>query len=50
MQEPYTKYGQRDIDVIPWQRNEGNMQMTINLADGVLSIDKRTWKLSAPDA
>ncbi|MDA0262260.1 MAG: YciI family protein [Proteobacteria bacterium] len=50
MQEPYTKYGQRDIDVIPWQRNEGNMQMTINLADGVLSIDKRTWKIGPPDA
>jgi uncharacterized protein YciI len=48
MQEPYTKHGQREIDVIPWQRNEGNMRMTLNLADGVLEIDNRRWSVGPP--
>lgn len=48
MQEPYTKYGQRDIDIIPWQRNEGNLRLTLNLADGVLELDNRRWKLGPP--
>ena len=44
-QEPYTKYGQRDIDIIPWQRNEGSMTVNLRLADGVLKIDKRRWSI-----
>ena len=44
-QEPYTKYGQRDIDIIPWQRNEGSMTVNLRLADGVLEIDNRRWTL-----
>lgn len=48
MQEPYTKYGQRQVDVIPWQRNEGSSNINLRLADGVLEIDNRRWSLGPP--
>lgn len=45
MQEPYTKYGQREIEIIPWQRNEGSMTVNLRLADGILEIDNRRWSI-----
>ncbi len=45
LQEPYTKYGQREIDVIPWQRNEGTTTLNLRLADGVLEMDNRRWAI-----
>lgn len=45
VQEPYTKAGFRTVDIIPWQRNEGNMTVNLRLADGVLEIDNRRWKI-----
>jgi uncharacterized protein YciI len=44
-QEPYTKHGQREIDIIPWQRNEGAMTVNLRLADGILEIDNRRWSI-----
>lgn len=44
-QEPYTKYGQREIEIIPWQRNEGSMTVKLRLADGILEIDNRRWSI-----
>ncbi|HSR55784.1 MAG TPA: YciI family protein [Alphaproteobacteria bacterium] len=44
--EPYTKAGQRVMTVTPWQRNEGCINLSINFADGELSLDNRTWTLT----
>ena len=46
MQEPYTKYGQRSIQIIPWQRNEGTLMLNLRFADGVLEIDRRRWSIN----
>lgn len=46
-QEPYTHAGLREMDVIPWQRNEGVTKLEIRLADGVLKIDDRTYRLQS---
>jgi len=48
-EEPYTKSGQREIDIIPWQRNEGSTTINLRLADGYLEMDRRRWKLAPPD-
>lgn len=48
-QEPYTRAGQRVMEVIPWQRNEGTVRLEIRLADGVLKIDERTYRLQKQD-
>ena len=45
MQEPYTKYGQREVEIIPWQRNEGTISINLRLADGFLEIDNRKWAI-----
>lgn len=45
-EEPYTRSGLRLMDVLPWQRNEGAMKLEIRLADGVLTIDDRTYSLT----
>ena len=34
------------MDVIPWQRNEGTLRLELRLADGVLTIDDRTYRLT----
>lgn len=47
-QEPYTKYGQRIQEIIPWQRNEGTVSINIRMADGELQIDNRRWSLGPP--
>ena len=44
-QEPYTNAGLRLMDIIPWQRNEGSLRLELRLADGVLKIDERTYRL-----
>lgn len=44
-EEPYTKCGQREIEIIPWQRNEGAMELHLRLADGILEIDHRRWRI-----
>ena len=43
---PYTKAGQRVMTVTPWQRNEGCVSLSINFADGELTLDNRTWSLT----
>lgn len=48
-EEPYTKAGFRHMDIIPWQRNEGNMTVNLRLADGVLEIDNRRWAIGPAD-
>lgn len=45
-QEPYTKNGLRLMDVVPWQRNEGSLKLELRLADGVLRLDERSYKIS----
>ncbi|MDB5641599.1 MAG: hypothetical protein JWN07_916 [Hyphomicrobiales bacterium] len=45
-QEPYTRNGLRLMDVLPWQRNEGTLKLELRLADGVLKIDDRTYRLT----
>ncbi|HEX9808352.1 MAG TPA: YciI family protein [Alphaproteobacteria bacterium] len=46
MGEPYTKAGLRRIEITPWQRNEGTVRLTINFADGELTIDGRAYALA----
>lgn len=46
LREPYTKAGQRVMTITPWQRNEGSLRLSLNLADGELAIDSRTYTLS----
>jgi len=48
-EEPYTKNRLRLMDVMPWQRNEGTMKLELRLADGVLKIDERVYKLTKSD-
>lgn len=44
--EPYTKAGMRIMTVTPWQRNEGSTRLSLNLADGELQFDSRTYALT----
>jgi uncharacterized protein YciI len=46
--EPYTKAGMRKMDLTPWQRNEGSLNLRIRFADGVVEIDNRTYALTPP--
>lgn len=46
--EPYTKAGQRVMEITPWQRNEGVITMQLRFADGVLEVDNRRYRLSPP--
>jgi hypothetical protein len=46
--EPYTKAGMRTMQLTPWQRNEGTLDLRLRLADGVLEIDRRIYSLQAP--
>ena len=47
--EPFTAAGLRSMEIIPWQRNEGNMVVNLRLADGVLEIDNRRWTIGPAD-
>ena len=49
-EEPFTAAGQRTIDVVPWQRNEGDTTITLRLAERVLEMDHRRWKISPIDS
>lgn len=44
--EPYTAAGQRLMDFLPWQRNEGTVKLSLRFADGVLDIDGRSYRLA----
>lgn len=44
--EPYTKAGQRLMELTPWQRNEGVVNMSLRFADGALELDGRAYKLT----
>jgi uncharacterized protein YciI len=43
--EPYTSAGQRLMDFLPWQRNEGTVKLSLRFAEGVLDIDGRSYRL-----
>jgi hypothetical protein len=34
------------MTVTPWQRNEGTLRLSLNLADGELRIDSRTYTIA----
>lgn len=44
-EEPFTKAGLRRMTLHPWQRNEGNVSLSIRFLDSVLEIDYRTYDL-----
>jgi uncharacterized protein YciI len=44
--EPYTKAGQRLMELTPWQRNEGAVTFNLRFADGALEVDGRKYKLT----
>ncbi|MGE0651327.1 MAG: YciI family protein [Alphaproteobacteria bacterium] len=46
MREPYTRAGQRIMTVTPWQRNEGTLRLSLNLADGELKVDSRSYTIA----
>ena len=42
-QEPNTKAGYRKMQVIPWQRTEGDINISINFTNGTVKIDRRSF-------
>jgi hypothetical protein len=38
----------RAMELTPWQRNEGSLNLRIRFADGVVEIDNRSYSLNAP--
>jgi len=44
-QEPFTSAGYRTMDLVPWQRTEGDMEISIRLLDGTLTIDRRAYTI-----
>jgi len=44
-EEPYTKAGYRTMVLHPWQRNEGNVSISIRFMDSVLEVDSRTYDI-----
>ncbi len=48
--EPYTKAGMRKMELTPWQRNEGALNLRIRFADGVIEVDNRTYALRPPSS
>ncbi len=45
--EPFTQAGWHTMEVVPWQRNEGTVHISLRFADGVLEIDNRTYELKS---
>jgi uncharacterized protein YciI len=45
LQEPNTKVGHRTMQVIPWQRTEGDINISINFTNGTVKIDRRSYLL-----
>ena len=44
-EEPFTKAGHRTMVLHPWQRNEGNVNVSIRFMDSVLEVDSRTYDI-----
>ena len=44
-EEPFTKAGHRTMVLHPWQRNEGNVTVSIRFMDSVLEVDSRTYDI-----
>lgn len=44
-EEPFTKAGHRTMVLHPWQRNEGNVNISIRFMDSVLEVDSRTYDI-----
>jgi uncharacterized protein YciI len=47
--EPYTKAGMRRMELTPWQRNEGTLNLRIRFMDGVIEVDDRTYSMISPE-
>ena len=48
-QEPFTKAGWHVMEVVPWMRNEGTVNIQIRFADGILEVDNRRYGLTQQD-
>ena len=44
-EEPFTRAGHRTMVLHPWQRNEGNVNVSIRFMDSVLEVDSRTYDI-----
>jgi uncharacterized protein YciI len=44
-EEPFTKAGHRTMVLHPWQRNEGNVNISVRFMDSVLEVDSRTYDI-----
>ena len=44
-EEAFTKAGHRFMVLHPWQRNEGNVNISIRFMDSVLQVDSRTYDI-----
>ena len=44
-QEPNTKAGLRTMKLIPWQRTEGDINISISFTNGTVKIDRRNYLL-----
>ena len=44
--EPFTQAGLLVMEIVPWVRNEGMVNIQIRFADGTVEIDNRRYKLS----
>ncbi|MFQ5682584.1 MAG: YciI family protein [Candidatus Binatia bacterium] len=44
-QEPNTKAGLRTMKLIPWQRTEGDINISINFTSSTVTIDRRRFLL-----
>ena len=45
LQEPNTKAGLRRMTIVPWQRTEGDINISINFTNGTLRVDRRSYLL-----
>ncbi len=45
LQEPNTKAGLRTMKLIPWQRTEGDINISISFTNGTVKIDRRNYLL-----
>jgi uncharacterized protein YciI len=44
-QEPNTKAGLRTMKLFPWQRTEGDINISISFTNGTVKIDRRSYLL-----
>lgn len=45
--EPYTRAGLRVMKLVPWQRTEGDINISISFTNGTLTIDRRSYLLES---